>query len=372
MNENYALFCAGEDSGDILGALAVSAVAPSGILAIGIGGPRMQKAGLKSIGSFEDLAVSGFKDALTHYLPLRRCLNTLKASLKNPHCKAVVLIDYPGLNMRLVKLAKKYAKPILYIAPPQIWAWKPKRALLLRDVSLGVLFDFEKQAYENSGCCATKLEFPFLESAKKAIEQKQPKKEEVLLLPGSRRLQMRRNMPFFIKIVEGLQRKNPELKFKLVASRPSLLNDLQQPKIHGVESILVPEDALERACLFSSAKFIIAPPGSSVLESTLVGTPTLACSRIDFLTYILGSLLVRTRFFSLPNILLNKKMVPEWLTPASIFYKNATRAIVSEIEKINPEDFFFNISSLHKACEGQSIKSLTLEFLVDVANRDSK
>lgn len=372
MNESYVLFCAGEDSGDILGALAVSTVISSSIKAIGIGGPRMQKAGLKLIGRFEDLAVSGFKDVLAHYLPLRRALSALTRSLESPQCKALVLIDYPGLNMRLVKLAKKQAKPILYIAPPQIWAWKPKRALLLQGVSLGVLFDFEKQAYENFGCRATKLEFPFLEFAKKAIDQKQQKKEFILLLPGSRRLQMRRNMPLFIKLVAALQKKNPDLQFKLVASRPSLLKEMEKWECHGVESILVPEEPSERACFFSTARLIIAPPGSSILEASLAGTPALACSRIDFLTYVLGILLVRTRFFSLPNILLNKKVVPELLTPASIFHKKAVNSILSEIKKIDENDLRSGVPLLQKACEGLSIKNLTLEFLVNVVDWDSK
>lgn len=371
MNKNFILFCAGEDSGDILGAQAVSAMILWGVEAVGIGGPRMQKEGLKLIGHFDDFALNGFKDVLCHYFQLRRSFNVLKKTLENSHCKALVLIDYPGLNMKLVQLAKKLSKPVLYLAPPQIWAWKSKRANLLQNVNLGVLFDFEQKAYKKFGCQSLKMENPFLKEAQLVVEQSQKKGNDFLFLPGSRRHQLHRNMPLFLKIAKNLKKKNPELGIKFVASRASLLNEMKKWNC-DFEFIVAPEESSERAQLFSMAQGIIAPPGSAILEASLVGTKTLACSRIDWLTYLMGSLFVRTDFFTLPNLLLAKKMVPEFLNPVSFFYKKEVSTILSELEKLKTEDFISNATNLHKACEGESIKCLTLEFLMDVLNGNTQ
>lgn len=371
MNKDFVLFCAGEDSGDILGAEAVSAINLWGVEAIGIGGPRMQKEGLKAIGHFDDFAISGFKDVLTHYSQLSRYLKLLKKTLENPHCVALVLIDYPGFNMRLVEYCKNLSKPILYIAPPQIWAWKSKRAYRLQNVTLGVLYDYEQEAYKRFGCESLKIENPFLKGAISLVEKKASKENTFLFLPGSRHHQLHRNMTLFIKIAKDLHRRNPELQIKFVVSRNSLINEIKKWNIE-FEQIMVPENSTERAVLFSKAQGVVATPGSGILEVSLVGTRALACARIDPLTYFLGKLLVKTKFFTLPNLLLLKRIVPEYLSPVSFFYKKEVSSIVEELQKTEKEDYSSQASALQKKCEGTPIKCLALEFLMDVLNRDSE
>jgi lipid-A-disaccharide synthase len=116
----------------------------------------------------------------------------------------------------------------------------------------------------------------------------------------------------------------------------------------------------------------VATPGSGILEVSLVGTRALACARIDPLTYFLGKLLVKTKFFTLPNLLLLKKIVPEYLSPVSFFYKKEVSSIVEELQKTEKEDYSSQASALQKKCEGTPIKCLALEFLMDVLNRDSE
>ena len=371
MNKNFVLFCAGEDSGDILGAEAVSAMNLWGVEAIGIGGPRMQKEGLKTIGSFDDFAISGFKDVLTRYSKLSRYLKLLKKTLEHPHCIALVLIDYPGFNMRLVEFCKKLSKPILYIAPPQIWAWKSKRAYKLKNVTLGVLYEYEQEAYKRFGCDSLKVENPFLKGVASLVEKKPSKENAFLFLPGSRRHQLHRNMTLFLKIAKHLHSTNPELQIKFVVSRDSLIKEIKKWNI-DFEQITAPENSIERALFFSKAQGIVATPGSGILEVSLVGTRALACARIDPLTYFLGKLLVKTKFFTLPNLLLLKRIVPEYLSPVSFFYKKEVSSIVEELQKTEKEDYSSQASALQKKCEGTPIKCLALEFLMDVLNRDSE
>ena len=131
----------------------------------------MVRAGLDPVIDFEELPVSGFGDVLPRYFRLRKLYGMMKATLRSPDCVAFIAIDYPGFNMGLASLAKRLGKPVLYVAPPQVWAWKRSRAKKLQGVSLAVLFEFEKDVYEKFGCKVNLLRHPFVESlqAKNAL-----------------------------------------------------------------------------------------------------------------------------------------------------------------------------------------------------------
>ena len=187
------------------------------------------------------------------------------------------------------------------------------------------------------------------------MKEKPNKGSDFLFLPGSRRHQLHRNMPLYIRIAKQLKKKNPNLQIKFLASRTSLLKEIKKWNF-DFEQMVVPENSVERAALFSKAQGVIATPGSGILEASLVGTKALACSRIDPLTYVLGSILVRTPFFTLPNLLLSKRIVPEFLSLVSFFYKKEVLSIVKELEELEKEDFYSNAMALHKTCEGESIK----------------
>ena len=113
---SYILFCAGEDSGDILGSEAVAAVCSMGFSAKGAGGVRMLDAGLELLIPYENLPVSGFGDVLPRYFCFRKYFEILCKALKDPLCKAFIAIDYPGFNMRLMAEADRFSKPVFYIA----------------------------------------------------------------------------------------------------------------------------------------------------------------------------------------------------------------------------------------------------------------
>ena len=179
----YVLFCAGEDSGDALGESLVRETLKLGFVARGAGGPRMQFAGLEPLVDYEQLPVSGFGDVAPHLLRLRQMRKVLMTALADKECLALVAIDYPGFNMELTRSAKQCGKPVLYVAPPQVWAWKRSRAKKLRHAKLAVLFDFERDFYAQQGCRAEILEFPF---TGRISAERSP---ALLLLPGSRKRQ---------------------------------------------------------------------------------------------------------------------------------------------------------------------------------------
>jgi len=293
-NDNFILVVAGEDSGDAIGEDIVETIVERGFDAIGTGGASMQRAGLKTVANFEDMAVSGFLDVLKKLPKLFFIKRTLQKKLKD--CAALICIDYPGMNLPLMRFAKKINKPIFYIAPPQIWAWKKNRGKYFEGVHVGVFFKFEKEIYESFGAKVSFVKHPYLNNTKDCDEFK----DKVLFLPGSRLPQLRRNLKKYISIAEGVE------NAVFVASRKELFDFLSE-KLGGRFPVVL----RERGVSFKGAREAFCMPGTAVFETFMAGVPTTAVAVVDPLTYIMGKLFLKTRFLTLPNIILGQKVVNE-------------------------------------------------------------
>lgn len=310
----YILLCAGEDSGDILGESFVRAVVSGGYAARGTGGRRMCAGGMDPVADFESLPVSGFGDVLPHYFQLRRIFGRLVASLESPDCAGFIAIDYPGFNMKLCALAKRLGKPVLYVAPPQVWAWKKSRARRLQGIPLAVLFEFERKAYDALGCQAGVLKHPF--DGRAASLQAASENAYALLLPGSRKRQAVRNLKAFLQMF-----KDSHDEVKVIAARQSLVRVFEDVIRSSSRSIMPdritvevsPDDASARAALYGGARYALSAPGTATLELALSGCPLVVATVPDALTYVLGSLFVKSRYFAMPNVLLSREAVQEFI-----------------------------------------------------------
>ena len=302
--EPYILICAGEDSGDSVGEPLVRSLVSQKFAVKGSGGRRMQAAGMLPLVDFENLPVSGFGDVLPKYFKLRQSFIALKTALESPECLGLIAIDYPGFNMKLVARAGELRKPALYVAPPQVWAWKRKRAKVLAKnpyVKLAVFFDFEESVYSEAGCNVVRVQHPFCvaDSFSSAVS---PASKSILLFPGSRKFQALRNVPVFLKTVQGLP------NVVLVAARRELVPVFEKFK---VPVVVAPQSAAERMALYQSAEYALTAPGTSTLELALSGVSFTVCTKPDLLTYCLGRLFIKTKFFALPNIILDRLVFPE-------------------------------------------------------------
>ena len=348
MHEPFVLFCAGEDSGDVLGEAFVQSVVQRGVLPVGAGGRRMQNAGLVPTTDFDELPVSGFWDVLPRIARLRKACGQLKKLLCSEECKAFVAVDYPGFNMKLCRIAQKMGKPVLYVAPPQIWVWKSDRAKKLRGVNLAVLFEFEKQAYAKMGVDTELLLHPFLlhENLYHTLpysESREKSSKTLLLFPGSRLSQAKRNMRLFLNVaICWLQNKleGESRNVKLIVSRDALVQSLEKYLKKDEGSVLAdisiqvaPEDSEDRRMLYGSAAAALATPGTVTLELALSGTPLAVATKPDFLTYVLGSLFVKTRVFAMPNLLMGKMVIPEFIGLRS---KKMLPNVLIALESLDP------------------------------------
>lgn len=344
MNSPFVLFCAGEDSGDVLGERFVVSVVARGLRACGSGGARMQAAGLEPIVPFEELPVSGFGDVLPRYFRLRRLYVRLVKALKSPDCVGLIAIDYPGFNMRLNALAKRLQKRVLYVAPPQVWAWKQRRAKELRGTDLAVLFEFERAAYKTLACQATLLRHPFLPDAEFMPAGETSALPSTLLLPGSRKSQALRNLRLYLNVARQIH-DALQTNFVVVAARASLIPVFEKnmaqffagkiPEWICVK--LAPPNIAKRREFYASANAALASPGTVTLELALSGCPLVVATIPDVLTYIMGNLFVKTKIFAMPNILLknntSKETCPQKACEEYVCTPWAWRNQIDEIQK---------------------------------------
>lgn len=392
----FVLFCAGEDSGDVLGETLVRPAVESGMNVLGVGGPRMQRAGLTPVGDYETLPVSGFGDVLPHIFRLKKIFSHLESLLREDSCVALVCIDYPGFNMKLCRRALALKKPVLYVAPPQVWAWKKHRARRLRGAKLAVLFNFERRVYESLGLGAEILEHPFLRAVgARAISPKVREtrlngtdarearpNQDVVVLPGSRESQALRNLPFFMEVVSRVHALHPERNFVLVASRESLKTQFERAlaKMSPAGSVptwlridVAPQEARERATFYARHAAALCMPGSATLELALSGVPLVVADVLDPLTYFIGKHFVKTDYFALPNVLLGRSAYPEFFfTRGASRKKDNAERVAEALRKALENPPRSTVADLVKTfAASTSAESLMTEFLCEFVERDT-
>lgn len=382
----FVLFCAGEDSGDVLGETLVRPAVESGMNVLGVGGPRMQRAGLTPVGDYETLPVSGFGDVLPRVFCLKKIFSHLESLLREDSCVALVCIDYPGFNMKLCRRALALKKPVLYVAPPQVWAWKKHRARRLRGAKLAVLFNFERRVYESLGLGAEILEHPFLRAVgARAISPKVREtrpNQDVVVLPGSRESQALRNLPFFMEVVSRVHALYPERNFVLVASRESLKTQFERAlaKMSPAGSMpawvrieVAPQEARERATFYARHAVALCMPGSATLELALSGVPLVVADVLDPLTYFIGKHFVKTDYFALPNVLLGHSAYPEYFfTRGASCKKDNAERVAEALRKALENPPRSTVADLVKTfAASTSAESLMTEFLCEFVERDT-
>ena len=399
----FVLFCAGEDSGDVLGETLVRPAVESGMNVLGVGGPRMQRAGLVPVGDYETLPVSGFGDVLPRVFRLKKIFSHLESLLREDSCVALVCIDYPGFNMKLCRRALALKKPVLYVAPPQVWAWKKHRARRLRGAKLAVLFNFERRVYESLGLGAEILEHPFLRAVgARAISPNShaisPKvrearlngtdareacpNQDVVVLPGSRESQALRNLPFFMEVVSRVHALHPERNFVFVASRESLKTQFERAlaKMSPAGSVpawlridVAPQEARERATFYARHAAALCMPGSATLELALSGVPLVVADVLDPLTYFIGKHFVKTDYFALPNVLLGRSAYPEFFfTRGASRKKDNAERVAEALRNALENPTRSTVADLVKTfAASTSAESLMTEFLCEFVERDT-
>lgn len=315
---------AGELSGDLLGGGLIEALAPQlpGARFVGIGGERMQAAGLTSLFPLDALSVMGVVDVLKALPRLLRLRRDLIAQLKALQPAVVIGIDAPDFNIGVELRLRRAGIPTIHYVSPSVWAWRPKRVFKIAKAVDRVLclLPFEKAFYDRHQVAADFVGHPMADeialqpdvaAARGALGLNPPGKL-VALLPGSRKSEVGLLAPLFAAVAARLHAADPSLSFVIPLAHAGL-----EPL---VKAALAPHPQLpviltlrQSRATITSADVVLLASGTATLETMLLKKPMVVAYRFHPFNYWLARKLVKLSHFSLPNLLAGETLVPEYL-----------------------------------------------------------
>ena len=314
------LIIAGEKSGENYGADVVrrfKALHP-GIGFFGIGGTKMAAEGVDILVSMDALAVVGLFEVVSHLPRIRRIFNRIRREVEIRRPAAAILIDSPDFNLRLAKKLHRLGVPVLYYIGPTVWAWRKGRLKTVKKYvrKMCLIFPFEEDIYRTAGVPARFVGHPLLERVRAAFGRDEflskygldPDKKLIVILPGSRRSEIRFHMPVLAEALERIRRDVPSQFVFIVAENldPGILEPRLPPGAPDIK--ILGENAYEA---MAAADLVLSACGTANLETALLETPLVAFYRLSSLTYWAGVKLVKVEDYSIVNILAGERIVPE-------------------------------------------------------------
>lgn len=301
---------AGEASGDLHGSNLIRALHRQDEHAVirCWGGDRMKAAGAEVVKHYRDLAFMGFVEVLKHLGTILRNIDFCKKDILRYKPDVLVLIDYPGFNLRIAEWANRQGIRVVYYISPQIWAWKESRVKKIKrhvDLML-VILPFEQAFYEKWNYPVTYVGHPLVEVITRETNDVPliplSEKPVVALLPGSRRQEIRIKLPYMLQMVRHF----PDYQFA-IAQAPAQPESLYR-EIMGDADVLLVQDAYY---LLKQAKAALVTSGTATLETALFNVPQVVCYKGNPLSYWLARKLIRVKYISLVNLIMDKPVVRE-------------------------------------------------------------
>ena len=317
---------AGEASGDLQGAALarrLKQLEPTLVLR-GIGGPLMASEGIELLHDLTKDAVLGLGDVLRKYSLFRKVFSKALSEIRAFRPDAVILIDYPGFNLRLAKKLNHQFKIIYYISP-QIWAWGKRRIHTIKktvDLMI-VLFQFEAQLYRAAGVPVVWVGHPLIDIAQTPkprselraewLPKAPPDTKIVALLPGSRHTEVKRILPEMLGVAKTVHARLPKVQFLL-----SEYNNLPRPLYEKILLDAHPTYPIQSIrnrsfdVLFASDAAMVSS-GTATLEAALASTPFVILYKTAWSTFFLGRRLIQIPYIGLVNVVAGRKVVPEFI-----------------------------------------------------------
>jgi len=325
------LIITGEASGDLHGAnlaAALKAKAPE-LSILGVGGPRMQAAGVELVQSLGHLNVIGIAGPSAVRALARRVL-AIRRMLRRDPLDLVVLIDNPGLNFHFARVAKRAGHRVVYYIAPQLWAWRPRRMRWIqrRVDYVVVILPFEVELYRRAGVPCAFVGHPLLDEVAPSYDRDRlraayglPREACVIgLLPGSRAGEVRALLPVMLEAARLLQGRGRSLKVILAVAEtvdPDEIKRLCEGA--GLDVRLVARDPNG---VMAGADVLFIASGTATLQAAIIGTPMVIVYKLPWLTYLLARLLVRVPSIGLANLVAGRRFIPELIqhqaTPARL------------------------------------------------------
>jgi len=321
MKKRKVLIVAGEASGDLQAAHLVKAlksIEPH-IEIFGVGGKKMREEGVEIIHDIVELAVVGFVEVLKHLRTFKGILESLLVLLETKKPDVVILVDYPGFNLRFAKYVKEKGIPVIYYISPQVWAWGKDRVKEIKKHvdKMIVIFGFEEELYKEAGVKVSFIGHPFLDIVRPSWKKEETIKHlhlkhhstKIALLPGSRAKEIELHLPVMLKACRLINSRLPDAEFILSRRREldkSIYNKIiasSKIKPHSLENR--PYEIMEISDL------VIVSSGSATLETAIMKKPMIVIYKTSLITWFLARNMIKIPNIGLVNVVAGKRIVPE-------------------------------------------------------------
>jgi lipid-A-disaccharide synthase len=310
---------AGETSGDLHAAAVASELRRirPGVQMAGIGGERMLREGVVLLERSDKLAVMGFVEVLRHIPRHYALLRTLRDRLRSGRVSAIMLVDYPGFNLKVAKAAREAGVPVLYYITPQVWAWGAGRLPVIAKVvtKAAVILPFEEALLRQHGVDATFVGHPLLDRAQELPSRDEARRALGLdrdrpvlaLFPGSREQEIARHLDLFVATGIEMQRRHPALQV-IVSGAPSIQLSAARCPFPIVKGASFP--------VLRAADAAMCKSGTTTLEAAVAGCPLVVAYRTSGWTYAIARRVVRIPHIGLVNVVAGREVAREFVQDA--------------------------------------------------------
>jgi len=319
MASKHIFISAGELSGDIHGGNLVAAIRKKQpeIRISAIGGDNMSSAGAHLLYHIRETSFMGFAEVVKHLPFIYKLWKKTLRYIDQTKPDLVVLIDYPGFNLRLARAITKRNIPVVYYISPQVWAWHQSRVKKIKKYTRMVLciLPFEEDWLKNHGVNAHFVSHPLIDQVAK-IRAINPVSESIKpenatpyigLFPGSRKQEVQRHLPVMLKAVHQLKENYPDLHVAVSIAPDIDMSAYEKENtrvwIHWLRN--------QNHRIMQSAGLLIMSSGTATLEATLFQTPLIVIYRLSNISYLMGRLLVKVPFISIANLIADEKGITE-------------------------------------------------------------
>ncbi|MBQ8418167.1 MAG: lipid-A-disaccharide synthase [Phascolarctobacterium sp.] len=326
------LISAGEASGDIHAAAVTAAIKkidPTTEV-FGMGGDALRNAGGEVLFDIKDHGVMGFVEVLKKLPDLFKLRDDFSRVMDERKPDCLITVDYPGFNMKLAKLAHDKGIPVVSYIAPSAWAWHKSRAKNVAKIvdKVACIFPFEYDVYKEAGANVEFVGHPLVDIVKPSMSEeaayafagKQPGRKLILLMPGSRLMEIEKMLPTLLEAAKLIKKQLPEVDFVMPRAGTIPISLLEEKiKASNVDVRITEGNNYD---LFNVADLALATSGTVTLEAALCGLGSVIVYRTNPLTYFIAKMVVNIPHIGLPNIVAGRGVLPELIqndfTPARV------------------------------------------------------
>jgi len=273
------------------------------------GGDKMQATGATLVKHYRDLAFMGFVEVAKNLKTIFKNIAFCKQDILQFKPDALILIDYPGFNLRIAKWAKAEGLKVIYYISPQVWAWKESRVKLIKECvdKMLVILPFEKEFYKKWNYDVEYVGHPLvkvIDDFRSSVDGRQPSEKIVAVLPGSRKQEILKKLPIMLEVSKNF----PDHQF-VVAKAPGVEESFYNELIAPYSNVSFVSNKTYQ--LLSEAKAAMVTSGTATLETALFNVPEVICYKGGTVSYQIAKRLIKVKYICLVNLIMDKEVVKE-------------------------------------------------------------